>query len=166
MSSLALTATLGGDYHGTWPQVFVTHGPGPRRASDAGTVATIDHHRCRTGPTGEDYPPPGGRVLPIRRGAGRRRATDRGPSVGQALSRPACGWPDGRPWPRRQGRFSPRRWRSTWCAWPANVQTCWVVVSPNGIATNWRQLIAEGIVEDISASTVRRILAVHQLKPW
>ena len=29
-----------------------------------------------------------------------------------------------------------------------------------------RQLIAEGIVEDISASTVRRILAAHQLKPW
>jgi transposase len=29
-----------------------------------------------------------------------------------------------------------------------------------------RQLIAEGIVEEISASTVRRILAAHQLKPW
>jgi transposase len=29
-----------------------------------------------------------------------------------------------------------------------------------------RQLIAEAIVEDISASTVRRILAAHQLKPW
>src|ERR671934_1171580 len=29
-----------------------------------------------------------------------------------------------------------------------------------------RQLIAEGIVEDISAATVRRILAAHQLKPW
>jgi transposase len=29
-----------------------------------------------------------------------------------------------------------------------------------------RQLIAEGIVADISASTVRRILAAHQLKPW
>jgi hypothetical protein len=29
-----------------------------------------------------------------------------------------------------------------------------------------RQLIAEGIVEDISASTVRRILAAPQLKPW
>jgi len=29
-----------------------------------------------------------------------------------------------------------------------------------------RQRIAEGSVEDISASTVRRILAVHQLKPW
>jgi hypothetical protein len=29
-----------------------------------------------------------------------------------------------------------------------------------------RQLIAEGIVEDISAATVRRILASHQLKPW
>jgi hypothetical protein len=29
-----------------------------------------------------------------------------------------------------------------------------------------RQLITEGIVEDISASTVRRILAAHQLKPW
>jgi transposase len=29
-----------------------------------------------------------------------------------------------------------------------------------------RQLIAEGIVEDISAATVRRILAYHQLKPW
>jgi transposase len=29
-----------------------------------------------------------------------------------------------------------------------------------------RQLIAEGIVEDISATTVRRILAAHQLKPW
>lgn len=29
-----------------------------------------------------------------------------------------------------------------------------------------RQLIAEGIVEGISASTVRRILAAPQLKPW
>lgn len=29
-----------------------------------------------------------------------------------------------------------------------------------------RQLIAERIVEDISAATVRRILAYHQLKPW
>jgi transposase len=29
-----------------------------------------------------------------------------------------------------------------------------------------RQLIAEGIVEDISAATVRRILSAHQLKPW
>jgi transposase len=29
-----------------------------------------------------------------------------------------------------------------------------------------RQLIAEGNVEEISASTVRRILAAHQLKPW
>jgi hypothetical protein len=28
-----------------------------------------------------------------------------------------------------------------------------------------RQLIAEGIVEDISAATVRRILTAHQLKP-
>ena len=29
-----------------------------------------------------------------------------------------------------------------------------------------RQLIADGIVEESSASTVRRILAAHQLKPW
>ena len=29
-----------------------------------------------------------------------------------------------------------------------------------------RQLIAEGVVEEISAATVRRILAAHQLKPW
>jgi transposase len=29
-----------------------------------------------------------------------------------------------------------------------------------------RQLVAEGIVEDISAATIRRILAAHQLKPW
>jgi hypothetical protein len=29
-----------------------------------------------------------------------------------------------------------------------------------------RELIAEGIVEAISAATVRRILAAHQLKPW
>jgi hypothetical protein len=29
-----------------------------------------------------------------------------------------------------------------------------------------RQRIAAGIVEDISASTVRRMLAAHQLKPW
>lgn len=29
-----------------------------------------------------------------------------------------------------------------------------------------RQLIAAGIVEDISAATVRRMLAVHQLQPW
>jgi hypothetical protein len=29
-----------------------------------------------------------------------------------------------------------------------------------------RQLIAEGMVTDIHAATVRRILAAHQLKPW
>jgi transposase len=29
-----------------------------------------------------------------------------------------------------------------------------------------RQLITAGVVEDISAATVRRILAAHQLKPW
>jgi len=29
-----------------------------------------------------------------------------------------------------------------------------------------RQLIAEGILEEIAAATVRRILAAHQLKPW
>jgi hypothetical protein len=29
-----------------------------------------------------------------------------------------------------------------------------------------RQLIAEGIVEDISAATVRRTLTAQQLKPW
>jgi transposase len=29
-----------------------------------------------------------------------------------------------------------------------------------------RHLIAEGIVEDISVATIRRILAAHQLKPW
>ena len=29
-----------------------------------------------------------------------------------------------------------------------------------------RQLIAEGVVADISAATVRRILRSHQLKPW
>jgi transposase len=29
-----------------------------------------------------------------------------------------------------------------------------------------RQLIAAGLVEDISAATIRRILAAHQLKPW
>jgi DDE superfamily endonuclease len=29
-----------------------------------------------------------------------------------------------------------------------------------------RQLVADGLVEDISAATVRRILAAHQLKPW
>jgi transposase len=29
-----------------------------------------------------------------------------------------------------------------------------------------RQLMTDGLVEDISAATVRRILAAHQLKPW
>jgi hypothetical protein len=29
-----------------------------------------------------------------------------------------------------------------------------------------RQLIAEELVEEISAATVRRILAAHQLQPW
>jgi hypothetical protein len=29
-----------------------------------------------------------------------------------------------------------------------------------------RQLSADGVVEDISAATVRRMLATHQLKPW
>jgi hypothetical protein len=33
-------------------------------------------------------------------------------------------------------------------------------------AARAHQLIAEGIVEDISAATVRRILASHHLKPW
>jgi hypothetical protein len=29
-----------------------------------------------------------------------------------------------------------------------------------------RQLMADGLVEDLSAATVRRLLAAHQLKPW
>jgi hypothetical protein len=29
-----------------------------------------------------------------------------------------------------------------------------------------RQLMAAGIVEEISAATVRRMLAAHQLQPW
>jgi hypothetical protein len=29
-----------------------------------------------------------------------------------------------------------------------------------------RQLMADGIVDDISAATVRRMLAAHQLTPW
>jgi transposase len=39
-------------------------------------------------------------------------------------------------------------------------------LSPGDCTELARQLIADGIVEEISASTVRRILAAPQLKPW
>jgi transposase len=39
-------------------------------------------------------------------------------------------------------------------------------LSPWDCAELARQLIADGLVEDISAATIRRILAAHQLKPW
>ena len=118
--------------------------------------------------------PAGGRLsscwqlgFPIRGGAGGGRATDRGAPLGQALSRPASGWPLRRPWPRSQGRFFPQRWRSTSCAWPANGRILLGRSLSQGDCTELaRQLIAEGIVANISAATVRRILAAHHLKPW
>jgi transposase len=39
-------------------------------------------------------------------------------------------------------------------------------LSPWDCAELARQLIADGLVADISAATVRRILAAHQLQPW
>src|SRR5919106_6459603 len=39
-------------------------------------------------------------------------------------------------------------------------------LSPWDGAALARQLIAAELVEDISAATVRRMLAAHQLKPW
>jgi hypothetical protein len=43
-----------------------------------------------------------------------------------------------RSWPRRQGRFGPRRWRSRWGAAPAHAPISWAAVSPTGMATHGR----------------------------
>ena len=37
-----------------------------------------------------------------------------------------------------KGAFSPPRWPSTWCDWPASAPIRWVAASRNGIAKNWR----------------------------
>src|SRR5882724_13554362 len=93
----SLTVLLGGDRHGTRPQVLIAHCPLPRRAPDLGSVATFDHYRRRAGPTWEDYPLAGRWPFTIPRGAGGRRPTDRRSQVGEALSGPAPRWPGGRP---------------------------------------------------------------------
>ena len=167
ISSLAANRELGGDRHGTRPQVFLTHCAVPRRTSDLGTLATVDHHRRRAGPPGEDDPPTGRGVLPIRRGAGR--------------------WASNGPWSATgPSAFSPSVWtgsQTPLAAGPRAVFPPEVAIHVVRLAcerpdllgrslSQWdcaelaRQLIAEGIVEDISAATVRRILAAHQLKPW
>src|SRR5215510_9518683 len=72
-----------------WPHVFVTHCPGPRSASAAGTLAIVDRPWRRVGPTGEDEPLAGRWPVAIPRGAGRRRPTHGGPPVGQRCPGPA-----------------------------------------------------------------------------
>ena len=81
-------------------------------------------------------------------------------------------------------------WRSAWTGSPTPLATGPRVIFPPEVAihvvrlacerpdslgcslSQWdctelaRQLIAEGVVEGISAATVRRILACHHLKPW
>lgn len=54
ISCPALTVLLGGDRHGTRPQVLIAHCPLPRRAPDLGPLATVDHDCRRAGPTWED----------------------------------------------------------------------------------------------------------------
>ena len=97
------------------------------------------------------------------------------------------------PW-GSSGRWSARGpnafWRSAWTGSPTPLAAVPRVVFPPEVAihvvrlacerpdslgrslSQWdctelaRQLIAEGVVEGISAATVRRILACHHLKPW
>jgi hypothetical protein len=97
------------------------------------------------------------------------------------------------PW-GSSGRWSARGpnafWRSAWTGSPTLLAVGPRVIFPPEVAihvvrlacerpdslgcslSQWdctelaRQLIAEGVVEGISAATVRRILACHHLKPW
>jgi len=145
----------------------MAHCPISRRASDAGRVATCDHHCRRAGPPGEDEPPAGSGVFPIRGGAGGGRAPDRGAPLGQAVSRPASGGALRRPWPRRHGRFFPPEVAlhvvRLACERPDLLGRS---LSPWDGPELARQLIAAGIVANISAATVRRMLAAPQLNPW
>jgi hypothetical protein len=152
ISCPALTVLLGGDRHGTRPQVLMAQCPLPRRAPDLGPLATVDHDCRRAGPTWEDYPLAGRWPFTIPRGAGGRRPADRRSPVGEALSGPAPRWPGGRPWPRCQGRVFPPKSRSTWGGWPASVQIRGAAASPRGIAPNWH------------ASSLRRSLL--RTSPW
>jgi hypothetical protein len=115
----------------------MAHGPIRGRAPDLGTVATVDHHGGRAGTPGATHLVAGRWVLPSRRGSGRWCATSRRPPVGQAVSRPASGWPRGRPWPRCPGRLPPRRSRSTSCGWPARARRRWAAAGPRGMARHW-----------------------------
>ena len=112
----------------------MAYGPIPGRTPDLGTVATVDHHGGRAGTPGANHPVAGRWVLPIRRGSVSWWTTGRRPHVGQAGSRPASGWPYGRPWPRCQGRLPPRRLRSTSCGWPASARIRWAAACPSGMA--------------------------------
>jgi hypothetical protein len=86
ISCPGLTVLLGGDRHGTRPQVLIAHCSLPRRAPDLGPVATVDHACRRAGPTWEDYTLAGRWPITIPRGAGGRRPADRRSQVGEALS--------------------------------------------------------------------------------
>jgi transposase len=94
----------------------MAHFPVSRSASDAGTVATRDHHDGRIGPPGVDFPP----------------------EVAIYVVHLACERPD-----MRGRSLSP---------WDGHELA--------------RQLIAEGMVPDMSVATVRRILGAHHLTPW
>jgi hypothetical protein len=102
----------------------------------------------------------GGTSRPPLRAAGVRRGTSllrwtAGPShayvahavgVQRTVVRPgarpvagaAVGWPVGRSWPWRHGRFAPRRARSRSCAWPVNALLFAAVTSRHGMVPNGR----------------------------
>ena len=158
---------IGGDRHGTRPQVKLTHGPVRCGASQLGTLATVNHHCCWVGSPRPAHSPLGGWALAFPCGPGRWCATHGRAQMGQTVSGPAAGWPCRRSWPWRQGRFSPRRSLShvvrLACERPDWLDRS---LSQWDCAELARQLVADGLVAAISAATIRRILAAHQLKPW
>ena len=153
----AVPPWLRGDRHSTRPQVCFAYALVPverqalERSQRSTTIAAGLARR--------------GQILLLL--AARFSQPDVGQQVGDAVSYPAPQRPHRCPWPRRQGQFS-----------PPDVAIHVVRLAferPNTLGrslSQWdcdelaHQLVAAGLVRDISAATVQRILAYHHLKPW
>ena len=167
MPSRCSNVSMGGDRHGTRPQVKHTHCPRPLRS-----ITPWNAGNGRP-PSRPDWCA-GARSFSSWR-LGTRTPTWPRPLVSNA---PSCAnGPDG---------FWPSGWMASLtllAAAPRAVFPPEVAIHVVRLAcerpdllgrslSQWdcaelaRQLIADGLVADISAATIRRILAAHQLKPW
>src|SRR5437016_1909535 len=62
--------------------------------------------------------------------------------------------------------YLPQRWLSIWSNWRVKDPIRWDALSQWDGPELARKLVADGIVQSISADTVARILRSHKLKPW